>query len=188
MSLGRPPFGFFLLDFPSDHEIDAHLTTECQAIRAILHNRGLGSRVKSVRASTLDRFGLIKWNPYRDVGFVHLAGHGSRQGISFIGGNVSWNDVGNRLKRVAPKLTGNRQRVLSISTCNSRSGARALRTVLRGHFTGIYHFRNPTIGFATAMTVWSMFYQRKTIDRPAKAVVDRINDFFEDNVLAYIVL
>lgn len=35
------------------------------------------------------------------------------------------------------------------------------------------------------MTVWSMFYMRKTIERPALRVVDSINAFFRRPVIRY---
>lgn len=185
MPQGRPPFVFALLDLPSDHEIDGGLVTECQVINAILHNRGLGAKTKTIRASSDTGFDAAQWRPYPALGFVHLAAHGHAIGISLIGGRIRWLDVAAKLKKLAPRLTGDKKRVLSLSCCYSEKGYNALRPFLKGHFTGIYHFVDEEITFATAMTVWSMFYRRKTIARPALKVVEPINNFFGQDVIIY---
>lgn len=184
MAQGRPPFSFALIDLPSDHEIDGGLVTECQVISAILHNRGLGSRTKTLRATSEANF-LNLPRPYNELGFVHLAAHGSKHGISLIGGNMKWRDVAKKLKAIAPALNPRKQRILILSCCYSRDGYVALKPLLRRHFTGCYYFKPTRIKFAAAMTVWSMFYQKKNIERPASAVAKAINDFFGEDVIVY---
>lgn len=185
MPQGRPPFAFALLDLPSDHEIDGGLVTECQVINAILHNRGFGAHTKTIRASSEEGFNAAPWKAYSALGFVHLAAHGSPKGISLIGGRIKWRDVATKLIKLAPRLTKNKRRVLSLSCCYSENGYNALEPLLKGHFTGLYHFNDERIPFATATTVWSMFYRKKTIERPALKVVESINAFFGEEVITY---
>lgn len=182
---GRPPFSFFLIDLPSDHEVDQRLATECEVIRAILSNRGFHSITKTARITSVDRFRKEAFRPYGKVGFVHLATHGSKTGIALIGGSVKWGVVAARLKCVAPLLPKNTQRVLTLSCCYSSSGYRSLAPLLKGHFTGCYYFGPKKIGFSDAMTTWAMFYKRKTIQRPHQAIVDRINNFFDEQILQF---
>src|SRR5579884_2654925 len=111
---GRPPFSFVLLDLPSDHEIGYALSTECDTVRALLHNRGWGSRVKITRAASWDDV-RAKARPYAATGFVHLATHGTRRGIALIGGRATWNEVARVLKIVAPRLSSGTRRVLCLS-------------------------------------------------------------------------
>jgi hypothetical protein len=82
---GRPAYGFLLLDLPSDHEIEGNIVTECQAIRAILHNRGLGAMAKIITATTTDGLEKVRAQRYSRLGFVHVAAHASRKGIALIG-------------------------------------------------------------------------------------------------------
>lgn len=56
---------------------------------------------------------------------------------------------------------------------------------LKGHFTHAYHFAEETVEFATAMTVWSMFYRKKTLERPLQKVIDPINTFFEYDTIVF---
>jgi hypothetical protein len=184
MPAGRPPFRFLLIDLPGDHEVDDRIASECDMIHAILHNRGLGTQTKLVRATTkqvLDSRG----KPYAQVGYVHLGTHGGKGGIGFIGESASWKYVERKLKVFAPALRGDQKRVLCLSCCHSRNGVNAMELGLAGHFSGIYYFDKVKIGFATAMTVWSMFYRRKTIQQPTRAVVESINLFFGEDTLRY---
>lgn len=181
---GRPPFGIVLVDLPSDHEIDGGLVTEVQMINAILHNRRLGSRTKVFRATSSDTFNGIS-HSYKNLGFIHLGTHGSKKGISLIGSEIPWSDVARRLKVIAPNISDDKQRVLCLSCCHSRDGYQAMKGHLKGHFTGIYLFKKKKIEFATAMTVWSMFYRKKTIERPAMKIVASINEFFGEEVIRY---
>jgi hypothetical protein len=75
--------------------------------------------------------------------------------------------------------------VLCLSCCHSRNGYNAIKKSLKGHFTGVYYFNRQEIEFATAMTVWSMFYRKKSLTRPARKIVGSINAFFGQDVLAY---
>jgi hypothetical protein len=184
MAQGRPSFGFALIDLPSDHEIDGGLVTESQMIRSILHNRGLGSKTKLFRATSKDGFDNIG-RPYKDLGFLHLATHGSPKGISLIGVGVNWSDVALKLKQIAPALPEKKQRILCLSCCHSRQGYEAMKGGLNGHFTGAYFFHETNIAFATAMTVWAMFYRKKNLSKPAKAIVESINTFFGDDTIRY---
>jgi hypothetical protein len=183
--IGRPPFTFFLIDLPSDHEVDQGLTTECEVIRAILSNRGFQSITKTARLTSVARFRSEVFKPYSKVGFVHLATHGHKSGVALIGGKVRWVEVATKLKTVAPPLPKNKQHVLTLSCCYSSFGYRALAPLLKGHFTGCYYFDPKKIGFSDAMTTWAMFYKRKTIQRPHKAIVKRINNFFDDEILRF---
>jgi hypothetical protein len=181
----RPPFSFFLFDLPSDHEVDQGLSTECEVIRAILSNRGFHSVTKTARISSLERFQEEPLRAYQKVGYVHLSAHGSRSGISLIGGDCKWRAVAGRLKAVAPKLKKDAQRVLTLSCCFSASGYAALSPILKNHFTGCYYFGPNKVGFSDAITTWAMFYKRKTIDRPHAAIVERINEFFDEDLICF---
>lgn len=185
MARGRPTLGFLLIDLPSDHEIERNIVRECQVISAILSNRGLGGRTKIITATSVENFGGAGWRSYKGIGFVHLATHGSRAGIGLIGGTLEWRVVANRLIAVAPPLRSNQKRVLCLSCCYSEAGFKRLRPHLKGHFTHVYHFADEKIGFATAMTVWSMFYRKKSLARPIRAVVKRINEFFERDTIVF---
>jgi hypothetical protein len=182
---GRPPFSFVLIDLPSDHEVDQGLSTECEVIRAILSNRGFHSITKTARISSVERFRTEPLRPYPNVGYVHLATHGWKSGISLIGRQTSWSEVAKKLKCVAPRLPADVQRVLTLSCCFSALGYRALKPRLRGHFTGCYYFSSNKIGFSDAITVWAMFYMRKTIKRPHAAIVERINKFLDEDILCF---
>ena len=54
-SSGRKGYGYLLFDFPADHEIEDRLPTECDAIRAVLFNDELGSRLKVLRYASKRR-------------------------------------------------------------------------------------------------------------------------------------
>lgn len=185
MPSGRPPFGFLLINLPSDHEVDGNIVTECQVIGAILHNRQLASVTKMITASSRSNFKGAQWRPYEGIGFVHLATHGGKKGIGLIGGSASWREVGDQLKRAAPRLSRKQQRVLCLSCCYSRAGLNKLAPLLKGHFTHAYHFADDKVSFATATTTWAMFYRKKTLNRPLRAIVDPINEFFGRETIAF---
>ncbi len=185
MAKGRPHFSFYLIDTPSDHEIDESLVTECQVIKAVLHNRNFKSVIKTDRISSADRYSETTWRSYAGLGFVHLAGHGSKKGIELVGGTVRWDTIANTLKIIAPKLPNKQQRVLSLSCCYSKYAAKKLSPLLKGHFTGIYFFNEEEVSFADTMTAFAMFYRRKTLNRPHKAVVEKINGFFDKDLISF---
>ena len=175
---------YVLLDNPSDHEVDDGVVTECDVIRAILSNRGLGKKVKLVRSSTTTRF-TSQEQATMSVKFVHLAGHGNQIGLGLIGGSVGWTDVAKEVKALAkPLAIGRSQRVLCVSCCYSKEAARTMSTQLSTHFTAMYYFTEEKIEFAKAMAVWSLFYLEKNFQSPEGAIVDRINRFFDHEVLA----
>jgi hypothetical protein len=180
---GRPKFGFFIFDCPSDHEVDGHLLSESDAIKAVLSNRDLGSRLKSVRCTTVDSFRSVPTRKYPGIRYVHLGGHASKSGIAFIGGSVKWAEVASTLCDLFPPLVKNKKRVLTLSCCYSQQGVADLKPMLKGHFTAIYHFKPEKIGFAEAMTTWCMFYLRKRLSRPLAAVVTDINTFMKQDII-----
>jgi hypothetical protein len=98
---------------------------------------------------------------------------------------VSWATVASRLKIVAPRLAKDRKRVLCLSCCYSETGFDKLKPLLKHHFTHAYYFAGRTVSFATTMTVWSMFYRKKTLERPIRAVVDPINHFFGRDTIVF---
>jgi hypothetical protein len=114
--------------------------------------------------------------------YVHVGGHASRKGIAPQDtSDITWKKLANTLKKLAPKLVDDEQRVLVLSFCYSATGLEKMRKSLKGHFTGCYYFRQPDeIKFAQAMTVWAMFYHRKTIERPHHSILKRINNFFAE--------
>lgn len=184
---GRPHFGYFIFDCPSDHEIDGSLVTESDAIRSVLWNKSLGGRLKGLRLTTADSFTGAKEREYPGVRYVHLGGHASKNGIAFIGGSVKWKDVAKKLNKFFPVLKADEQRVLTLSCCHSTEGVTAMGPILRGHFTAIYHFKSETIGFSQAMTIWSMFYLKKRLSRPHGAIMKDINAFMGSDVLGGVV-
>lgn len=183
---GRPKFGYFIFDCPSDHEIDGALVTESDAIRSVLWNKNLGGRLKGLRLTTADSFKNAKERKYTGVRYVHLGGHASENGIAFIGGSVKWRDVAKKLTKCFPKLSDGERRVLTLSCCHSAYGVAAMRQELKGHFTAIYHFNLETIGFSQAMTIWSMFYLKKKLVRPHGAIIKEINSFIGAEVLGVV--
>ena len=86
---------------------------------------------------------------------------------------------------MAPVLIDGDKRILTLSCCFSQVAFDSLQPHLQGHFTGGYHFVDESVSFATAITVWAMFYRRKTVERPLRAVVKPINDFFGKDTIVY---
>lgn len=185
---GRPKFGYFIFDCPSDHEIDGWLLSEADAIRAVLANRNLGSRLKQVTCTTVESFKAVTPRSYAGIRYVHIGGHGSKDGIGFIGGSVKWSEIASKLVAMFPKLAVDEKRVLTLSCCHSGHGASALATTLKGHFTAIYHFIPEEIGFSTAITTWSMFYLKKKIERPHEAIKNDINKFMGEDILRFVAI
>lgn len=182
---GRPKYGFLLFDCPSDHEIEGSLVTECEAIKAVLSNRKLGSQLKILRCASTEAFDKLPQRIYPGIRFVHLGGHGSLNGLGLIGGHLSWDKVAQYIYSVLPNLNNGEQRVLTLSCCHSSTGAKKMKKKLTQYFTGIYYFVPDKIAFSTAITVWSMFYLKKKLDRPHKAVVDSINEFLGEKIISF---
>lgn len=164
-------YKYLLLDLPADHEVDDFLPTECDVVRAVLANRGSGANVRQVRATTkasLDS--RLPQRAYEDVRFVHIAGHGSRKGMSLIGDVLSWRELAAVLKCFCAPLRRGADRALCLSCCYSASGRRALAANVRDLFTGYYYFDNPKIGYAEAITAWSVFYLQKNAASPLRKI------------------
>jgi len=185
MPRGRPQFGFLVIDCPSDHEIDGSLVTESQTIRAVLANKNLGSRLKIIRCTTADSFACLPNRVYSGIRYVHLGGHGSRKGLEFIGGQIPWAKVAQKLTRVLPRLKQGERRILTLSCCYSTDGIESMKPYLMGHFSAAYHFVPKKIGFSQAITVWSMFYLKKKISQPHAAIVKKLNRFLETEVIVF---
>ncbi len=79
-----------------------------------------------------------------------------RAGMSRYGGHVAWDDIATKLKLAAPVLAKGQRRVLTLYCCHSKAGVKALKPLLSGHFTGIYHFEKKFVQFADAMTTWAV--------------------------------
>lgn len=183
---GRPKFGYFIFDCPSDHEVDGRLLSESDAIRAVLANRNLGTRLKQVTCTTKKSFNSITPRQYAGIKYVHLGGHGSEKGISFIGGRISWSDIGEKLTVMFPPLADGDQRVLTLSCCYSSYGVTILKKQLASHFTAIYHFAPEEIEFSTAIATWCMFYLKKELSRPHLSIKKDINKFMGKDVLCFV--
>ena len=187
MSVGRPAYRFLLLDLPADHEVDGFLATESEVIRSILANNDSGPQVLLKRISTLGRF--RGWSPpkgYKKLRFVHLGTHACREHIHLIGGKVTWEEVAEKLRRLAPCLPQGEQRALCLSSCFSRDGFQRIRKKLRGHFSGCYYFSSEEIAFADAITVWSMFYLRARQEKPHDTkLLKAINQYFGKEALCF---
>ena len=180
---GRPTFGYFVFDLPSDHEVNGSLVTESDVIKSVLSNKNLGGRLKSLRFTTADTFKNCPDRKYSGIRYVHLGGHGGTTGIGFIGGTVKWVDVGKKLAKMFPQLTDGEQRVLTLSCCMSKTGVKAMAPHLKNHFSAIYYFIPQSIGFSQAMTVWSMFYLKKDLTRPHSAIKQDINTFMREDII-----
>ena len=174
-------YTYLLIDLPADHEVEGALATECDSIRGILTNKRMGSKVKHVRATTLE--GLSKTmpkKPYAHVKYVHLGCHGDEDGVGLIGAKLRWSQVAERLMQYIPPLQQGETRVLCLSCCHSEKGAKKMKPKLKHHFTAVYYLTEPEVGFATSMVVWSMFYYRKRRSPLTTKVKERINDFFRN--------
>jgi hypothetical protein len=183
---GRPHFGYFVFDCPSDHEIEGSIITESDAIRAVIANKSLGGRLKSLKLTTATSFNNARGRAYSGVRYVHLGGHGSTSGLAFIGGSVTWSSVATKLKEFFPVLGEDEQRVLTLSCCYSAIGAEALSPLLQGYFTAIYHFKDEEVAFSMAMTTWSMFYLKKRLSKPHSAIMEDINVFMGKDFLGFV--
>ena len=181
---------YLLFDLPSDHEVEENVVTECDVIRAIVSNKGQGKKVKMVRATTKTGF-THRRRSTTSVKYVHLAGHGDKTGLGLIRGSVDWKCTAEQITKLVPRLKGKQRRVLCISCCYSKHAADKMSSKLEGYFTATYFFHKDNISFATAMTVWSMFYHEKTLDKLHKKkidrekIVDRVNEYLDDKVLAF---
>lgn len=180
----RQKYGFLLFDFPSDHEVDLALPTECEVVWALLVNRELGTRVKLIKATTKARLEQLPHYRYA-VQFVHVAGHGSSTSFGLLGGSIRLQKAARLISESLHRLRRHEQRILCLSCCHSQAAFELIRPQLNGYFTGCYYFRPKRVTFAQSLTTWSMFYYRKDLRRPHRKIVKRINDFFDEEVLEF---
>ncbi len=183
--MARQRFGFLLFDFPSDHEVDLALPTEAEVVWALLINRDLGARVKLIKASTESRLKGLPRYRYA-VQFVHVAGHGSPSSFELLGGSIRLRKAARLITGSLHRLRGREQRILCLSCCYSRAAFKHMRPYLRQYFTECYYFCRKRVSFAQSLTTWSMFYYRKDLRRPHGKIVERINDFFGEDVLEFV--
>jgi hypothetical protein len=183
---GRPRFGYFIFDCPSDHEIDGRLLSEADAIRSVLANRNLGTQLKHITCTTPASFRAAGPQKYAGIRFVHLGGHASKTSLAFIGGAVVWVDVAKKLIALFPRLPDGEQRVLTLSCCYSSKAVAAMTPILKNHFTAVYHFASDDAEFSTAIATWGMFYLKKKLSQPHSSIKDEINTFLGQQVLRFV--
>lgn len=184
MARGRKKHGYLLFDLPSDYEIEGGLSTECDIINAVVTNIGLGNRSKTIKVATPATFKSVPLYQYA-VQYVHLGCHGGDAGIGMVGGTLSWSETADLIKRHLKPLKEGEKRVLCLSYCHSHAGHLNMKDELTGYFTGVYYFEETSVGFATAITVWAMFYARKDLKIPHLKIVNDVNTFFGSRVLVF---
>lgn len=180
----KPQYGYLLFDLPADHEVESALATECKVIETLLHNMEMKARVKRVCVASANRFKKYPTYRYR-VQFVHLACHGSKSGIAMLGTRMKWDDVGKQITRHLRPLNDGEQRVMVFSCCYSKDGYLATKSRFSRYFSGAYYFKLKRIHFASAMTIWSMFYFKKTLSSPHEKIAKTINDFMGGTTLLF---
>lgn len=176
--MARKKFRFMLLDLPDDDEVEGSLSSECEIVRAILASRGLGSRVKHYRFTSLESLDRPASYEY-DPKFVHISGHGGQHSVSLLGGHVTWSDLAEDF--LAPRLKvleGEETRILFVSTCFSEHGVDRIFEKIADRFTGAYYFSEDSVPFADALTAAAMFYRRKELNRPHQKILKSINSYF----------
>lgn len=102
-----------------------------------------------------------------------------------LGGNLSWADAAKQITRHLHKLVDDQQRVMVFSCCHSKDGFEATKAVFKDYFTGAYYFNRENIPFAYAITVWGMFYLKKKLNKPHGAIVEAVNKFLDEDLLAF---
>lgn len=183
--IGRPQYGFFIFDCPADHEIDGTLLTESDAIKAVLSNRKLGTRLKTAKCTTVESFKNIPVREYAGIRYVHIGAHASKYGLGFIGGSLNWKDVAKKLVAIFPPLAKREKRVITLSCCHSSAGIEAMKPILKGHFSAAYYFVPEKIGFSRSITTWCMFYLKKTLDKPHLKIKNDINEFMGEEIVSF---
>ncbi len=172
-----------LLDFPSDHEVEDSLPTECDVIRSVVSNRGEDGKVKHVRAT---RFEALQKkcprHPYEHVGFVHVAGHADERGLGLIGDAIGWCELADVLKDYCAPLACDQQRVLCLSCCSSAMGVKKLQSILSDWFSGYYYFSKEEVNFADSIAAWSLFYLQKDAEAPMSKLWTENNEGERQNV------
>ena len=164
-------FTHLLLDLISDHEVDGELATECEVISTIFSNKGEGV-VKRIRATQLKSLEDNRpKRPLEDVRYVHLSGHGDKDGPGFICDEVSWKELAQELHYFVAPLPDGVERALCLSCCHSETGVNELGKALKSRFSALYYFSNEKVGFDDAMVAWSLFYHRKPVEYPTRKLV-----------------
>ena len=181
-------YTYLLLDMPSDHEIEGFVMTECDVIRALLVNKGVGKSVKLIKFTTEESLGNIPQKPYKGIRYVHMSSHGLKNGIGLIGGRVEWKRVANWINEYLEPLSDKQTRALCLSCCFAEEGVKKMRPILKDYFNGIYYLSEEGQFFSTSMVVWSMFYYHKKKYSPTKRSgkmrsAKKLEDFFGEEVL-----
>jgi len=182
--MSKPKLGYLLFDLPADHEVESALATECKVIESLIHNRGMKARVKRICVASKERLKQYPTYRYR-VQFVHLACHGSRKGVGMLGGTMTWTSVAAQITKHLRPLSRGQKRVIVFSCCHSTDALHATEKFLRTYFTGAYYFNAQKVAFSKAMTIWAMFYFRKRLSKPHEAIVEDINKFIGEDILAF---
>ncbi len=180
----KPKLGYLLFDLPGDHEIESALATECKVIESLIHNMRMKARVKRVCVASTEKFKVYPTYRYR-VQFVHLACHGGKKGVGMLGGTMKWAQVANQITKHLHKLDADQKRVMVFSCCHSSDGFHATKGALQNYFTGAYFFKEETIPFSHALTIWAMFYLKKRLSKPHGAIVEAVNEFFGEEKLVF---
>jgi hypothetical protein len=184
--MARKKLRFLMFDFPGDHEVDVALPTECELIKALLTNRGLGSRLKLMKFSSGESLKKLQNYKY-DPKFIHISGHGGPYSLGLIGGSIRWKNLcDDVLTRLLNPLEEEKTRVLFLSCCHSRDGVDIIKNEMPEYFTGAYFYNNEIVPFATSITISSMFYRKKILKNPHAAICKGINTFFNKKLLSYV--
>jgi hypothetical protein len=174
-----------IVDCVSPHEIEGSLCTEGDILRSILANRKWDAGPPVVRIAAKEKFERLKPKVRRGVSYLHVIAHANSKEIGFIDGGASWEKAAAMFKLFVPELDEGQQRVLCLSCCRSRSAAKKLAPLLGGYFTGIFYLKKNEVDFDESITLWSMFYLKKHLDKPHRdreLRVKMINGFFNPKV------
>lgn len=182
-------FQYLVIDLPSPCEIERRIPTEGDLIESIVSNQGRGRRFKAVRSASVNSMEKallqVRDLDLAKIRFVHLSAHGDDYGLAAIRGGISWTRFGRMLAEALPPLREGERRVLCISACGSRAAADKLGPILAGRFSAIYCLVDDEVTFATAATVWAMFYFAKKPKNPHARIVSEVNRFAGREVLEF---
>lgn len=183
--MGRQSVRYLLLDLPSDHEIEGSLSTECDILYAMLANQELEGVTKHVRVARAETLWQLKQYPY-EAEIVHLAGHATEDGLWVLGEVLKWELVAEHLAGCVKPLESGEQRIINFSCCNSEMAVDACASVLRPHFSGIYHFVEPSVEFSKAIATWTMFFYKQPTVGNHREIVSGISTYLGTPVLRYV--
>jgi hypothetical protein len=172
-----------ILDCISDHEIQKSLATEGEILRSIIANRESDQGPAIYKFATAKQF--AKWIPETNpqIRYVHICAHANDKQLGFIKGGVSWRDVAKKLVQICGKLGNGERRVVCLSCCYSSDAVKLISPIIFEHYTGIYHHAADVVDFDKSITMWSMFYLKKPLDRPQahRGIRRSINAFLADD-------